>query len=320
MSQSHYETVVCPGCQNAKKFAVWDLINVTKDPLLEAPLLSGELTTFRCRKCKTETPIRRDLLYHDMLRKFALWLKHPGGNSPALATAAASLLASLSSDYACRLVASFDELAEKIRLTRDGHSDVAMELVKFGLISRMKLSADLPVLYFATEIDRLGRRTFVFHCQEGKGPLAIRSQESDSSSILRDHLRAVQAQAATIGNQWVRVDRAHLLQAIGLQAPRDSTAAGISLDNQSIQVYTLGQSPEFDSPHEMDAWVAAGATTFQATTWRIGREVSAREVELHRDRKTGCLYVVFRRMGRNWKRHFVARTIFEELKAKEARV
>ena len=123
MSRSHSETISCSTCRNIQEFTVWESVNVSVDPELKQLLLNGDLTTFHCANCGHEAHVAFDCLYHDMDRSLALWLKYPDDSGTAhIDPAALGLLSAIDSKYKCRIVTSFHELLDKIRVFEDGFS------------------------------------------------------------------------------------------------------------------------------------------------------------------------------------------------------
>ncbi|MBT4502597.1 MAG: hypothetical protein HOC74_33000 [Gemmatimonadetes bacterium] len=57
MSSSRKEILRCSNCSAEQPFTVWESINVSVDPKLKQPLLSGDLTKFWCRRCGNEAHV-----------------------------------------------------------------------------------------------------------------------------------------------------------------------------------------------------------------------------------------------------------------------
>jgi len=62
----------CPACGEESEVSVWRAMNVTTDPDAKELLLSGSVNVFSCPKCRYESLLDIDLLYHDMERKFSV--------------------------------------------------------------------------------------------------------------------------------------------------------------------------------------------------------------------------------------------------------
>lgn len=77
MSLPRSETIECPRCRRSQEVSIWASVNVTTDPDLKREVLDGTIARFRCQTCRHSTKIEYDLLYHDMTKRLAVWLKYP---------------------------------------------------------------------------------------------------------------------------------------------------------------------------------------------------------------------------------------------------
>ncbi len=62
----------CPACGAESQATVWRSMNVTLDPDAKKQLLAGTVNVFSCPKCRYESLLDVDLLYHDMTRGFCV--------------------------------------------------------------------------------------------------------------------------------------------------------------------------------------------------------------------------------------------------------
>jgi len=62
----------CPACGEESSTTVWRSMNVTQDPDAKELLLAGTVNVFQCPKCRYESLVDIDFLYHDMERKFCV--------------------------------------------------------------------------------------------------------------------------------------------------------------------------------------------------------------------------------------------------------
>ena len=62
----------CPACGEESQVEVWRSMNVTQDPDAKELLLAGTVNVFQCPKCRYESLLDVDFLYHDMERKFSV--------------------------------------------------------------------------------------------------------------------------------------------------------------------------------------------------------------------------------------------------------
>jgi Zn ribbon nucleic-acid-binding protein len=62
----------CPACGEESQVAVWRSMNVTQDLDAKELLLAGTVNVFQCPKCRYESLLDVDFLYHDMERQFSV--------------------------------------------------------------------------------------------------------------------------------------------------------------------------------------------------------------------------------------------------------
>ncbi len=74
MSISHATEMRCPECGSKHKVRIWKSMNVTIDPEAKADLLHDRINLFSCKDCNFEGVVPVDLLYHDMEKRFCVWL------------------------------------------------------------------------------------------------------------------------------------------------------------------------------------------------------------------------------------------------------
>src|SRR6266536_2569587 len=139
MSRKIMRRYRCPTCGHAQDFEQWDTINVTLNPELKAPLLSHQLTTFKCARCNRATPVEHNLLYHDMGKHFMVWLMGYNVDGTSLAAVATLLAQAARGDkYKLRRVHSFNDLIEKVLVLSDDIDDRVTELFKATLPQRLR--------------------------------------------------------------------------------------------------------------------------------------------------------------------------------------
>jgi hypothetical protein len=211
MSQSAVTTLTCPHCRHGQDFTVWHSVNVSQDPELKPRVLDRSLTTFTCESCGSSVSIEQDLLYHDMDRRLMI-LRRSGGDDPeGLADKSFGLLNTLSGNaYAFRLVATMNELVEKVLIWEDNLDDRSVEVFK-------------EVVWQALKEDQRGGHGQLFYggivCQPG-GEAEIElvlSNDSGNLSMtlpLESEFRRLEKQiarclpsAASEDGKWLRVDR-----------------------------------------------------------------------------------------------------------------
>lgn len=62
----------CPACGEESSAPVWRSMNVTQDPEAKELLLAGTVNVFQCPKCRYESMLDIDFLYHDMEKRFCV--------------------------------------------------------------------------------------------------------------------------------------------------------------------------------------------------------------------------------------------------------
>jgi predicted RNA-binding Zn-ribbon protein involved in translation (DUF1610 family) len=72
MSVRETVEVTCPACGAEAQATVWRSMNTTLDPDAKALLLAGSVNVFTCPKCRYESLVDTDFLYHDMEHRFCV--------------------------------------------------------------------------------------------------------------------------------------------------------------------------------------------------------------------------------------------------------
>jgi hypothetical protein len=175
-------------------------------------------------QCGEEAHVEHDLLYHDMVKRLAIWLKYPDDKRsfrehdqgsdifPKIGTATGAR-------YTCRAVASFHDLLEKILLFDDGYSDIAIELFKFGVCVREGVDIADPLYYETTRRRILGGQSIkLVHIVRGES--LERSYDcARYFAPLAPTARKLEESFSAVVEPWPCVDRKYvvaLLQASGL--------------------------------------------------------------------------------------------------------
>jgi hypothetical protein len=139
MSKSHLIPYYCPRCGAESEVTAWESINATLDPKLKDDLLNGKLWKFTCDKCEYSEDAPYSLLYHDMRRHFMVWLVPPEADGRIRLEENDIQMpeAEQMGGYHLRLVASVNDLIEKILLFDAGLDDRVIEVLK-GMIRRQE--------------------------------------------------------------------------------------------------------------------------------------------------------------------------------------
>ena len=222
MSQSAVTTLTCPQCGHSQDFTVWHSVNVSQDPELKPRVLDRSLTTFACESCGGTASIEQDLLYHDMDRRLMILRRSGGGDDEGLMDKSFGLLNAPSGNaYAFRLVATMNELVEKVLIWEDKLDDRSVEVFK-------------EVVWQALEEDQRGGHGQLFYggiVRQPGGEAEIElvlSNDSGNLSMtlpLESEFRRLEKQiarclpsAASQNGKWLRVDRDYARAILDQQA------------------------------------------------------------------------------------------------------
>lgn len=133
----HQVMAQCPVCLNEEEITIWDVIDVSTDPDLKEKLLLKTLQSLECRNCGNSTLIASPLIFRDPERHVLIECRPELGPDDLLARlhdlqAVGSTLwpQPAESQPFRRLVASINDLIEKILIHDQGIDDRALEIVK----------------------------------------------------------------------------------------------------------------------------------------------------------------------------------------------
>ena len=216
MSRAVQESVKCPSCQAESAFSMWTSLNATLDPDRKRQLLDGELFRFKCAGCGSETPIVYPMLYHDMERRFMIWMCPPDASGRSLDPTEAGVHASGQKEgYTTRRVTSVNDLLEKILTFDSKLNDLALEMIKLALLAQMqqdgRANEDVE-LHFA-QIDRddagVEQLTFALVTPTGANGATVAREPiySDMSKAVAELSGRKHAPA----EDWPRIDAKYLL-------------------------------------------------------------------------------------------------------------
>ena len=131
--------VTCPHCGNEVSITHWQTVNATLHPALRRRVLNGSIIRHHCPTCNQGFGVKGPLLYHDVKRRFMVWLDFevPGAPPPTWRTDTLETSAAALKDYQFRLVSEWDELVEKINIFENGWDDRILETLKLFVIERV---------------------------------------------------------------------------------------------------------------------------------------------------------------------------------------
>ncbi len=130
MSMKQSLNVTCPECGKESVCTAWPSVNEQLDPEVKKELLTGELTMFTCSFCGTRRRLCYPLLYHDMKTCCMVHLVFDGSTHENDEQHDMFLRMAQKDHYRFRIVDSFNELQEKIRIFDAGLDDRIVEIFK----------------------------------------------------------------------------------------------------------------------------------------------------------------------------------------------
>lgn len=235
MSRPVQEKVVCPDCKTESAFTAWTSLNVTLDPAQKESLLSGALFRFTCPSCGAQSQIVYPMLYHDMERQFMIWMVPPdesGRTAPPQDPGRAAMHGI--EHYTFRLVASLNELYEKI-LTFDAQlDDYTIEMVKLAMAAQMPepdRSTGAEVYFAELEPDPAGGggEVLTFAVVTPSGTKGARvPREPVYSSMQKAVAELTSRKPASPPGEWPRVNAEHLMSLTDLSERAEGDAGGES--------------------------------------------------------------------------------------------
>lgn len=143
MSKSSITPIECTNCGLIQDFTLWNSINADFDPTLKDSLINRKLQQTDCDSCGNTAVVNYPMLYHDMSHKTLVYhladLKRTQLEQEGFETHF--------EDYQFRVVESWNELIEKIKLLDANLDDKVIELFKMVILGQLEASVDSP-LYF----------------------------------------------------------------------------------------------------------------------------------------------------------------------------
>jgi len=213
VSRNHQETIGCSQCGNHQDFVVWDSVNVSVDPNLKKSLMDGDLTTFICSNCGNEAHVEFDCLYHDMDNSLAIWLKHPDADGlVSVDPRALEMFSSFMENYTRRIVTSFHELLDKIRIYDDGFIDYSIELLKLLICIREGIDIESPFYYSRIESSFLRQKSLEFVLATNEGFVERQYPLKQYLNSIKPLMPKVIAAAEEESEDWPYVNRSFMVR------------------------------------------------------------------------------------------------------------
>lgn len=139
MSMEMNEQVECPECGKKSDFTIWKSLNIDLDPQMREKVMNGTLFEFECPHCNKKSNIVYPFLYHDMTHGLMCYFDSPDNLDEILESIENMKKDELASiamkNEQIRVVFSYPELVEKIKIFEAGLNDRALELLKL-LVSK----------------------------------------------------------------------------------------------------------------------------------------------------------------------------------------
>lgn len=164
MSRFNIEKIACPRCGKDSDFRVWSSINTALDPEMKKQVRTREAFKFVCPFCGADANVDYGFLYHQMEDQIIIHYAQGeesfndaynmlSGNDERLT---GNLGLNLFEGYTKRVVASQNQLLEKLAIFDAGLDDRIVEIIKVIFWAQMQEShKDISVdeIFYYTEQD-----------------------------------------------------------------------------------------------------------------------------------------------------------------------
>lgn len=154
MSRNTIRRVTCPKCGAEKEVAIWESVNTSVDPSLKQMVLERRLTEFVCPSCGYTTPVIYGFLYHQPEDKVMISFVTSDDQVQGVINSFTTPPFNMFPGYKKRVVRSYEELTEKIRIFDSGLDDRVIEIEKLLLFPKIKAALpDAVGVYFSKKND-----------------------------------------------------------------------------------------------------------------------------------------------------------------------
>jgi hypothetical protein len=205
MSETKQQRFTCPHCGHDQEFSVWESVNVSQTPAIKEQVLKRELSRFTCSGCARALWVGHAIHYHDVGRKLMIWLPHGQAQKPPLAEGSAVMNLMAKTGYAFRLVESYNELIEKIRVFDDQQDDRVLEALKLSIMGEQKAPSG-QMLFYDGIVERAGSNKAVRLAvvkKEGKTVQEVSWEELQRQATALSRAPISEGESG----KWLRVDR-----------------------------------------------------------------------------------------------------------------
>jgi predicted nucleic-acid-binding Zn-ribbon protein len=144
MSEQTLLEISCPNCLSNQIVTLWNSINVTLDPDLEKKFYDRDINQFTCEKCGYSAFVEKDLLYHNMEKKFMIQFLQDGSQDRVQAyindmaelnedLSKVVTVANINESYSLRVTNDMNQLMETVKIFNEGLSDIVIYIFKHSL-------------------------------------------------------------------------------------------------------------------------------------------------------------------------------------------
>jgi CpXC motif protein len=212
MAMCSVHEISCPECQHSQRVPVYSTINVTLSPEVREDFHRDRINCLHCQECGANTLIATELVYNDMAAQTMIWLLWPDEDGQiAIPEEADKGIALFMSDgYRLRVVGSYLDLKEKVRIFDGKLDDRLIEMIKLSLRWQMTHDDTQPdpdqMFYDSIVPDDDGAEQLIFACVDDSGDVTFiglpkETYDGFSSSVMRELARR-----DDIEQRWLLVD------------------------------------------------------------------------------------------------------------------
>lgn len=135
MSLSSVAKVSCPKCGKQADFGIWKSVNTNLNPELVEQIENTSIFDFTCPSCGTVTKVAYPMLLNDMEHKMMIWYS-PNRDEDVMKEmdTQAKMMSGMGIKF--RITYNPFEFAQKVRISRYGLDDRAIELLKYLTVKR----------------------------------------------------------------------------------------------------------------------------------------------------------------------------------------
>jgi hypothetical protein len=255
MSKITQALIQCPHCDGIAEYNVYVSANVTIDPSLKHKVLDGSLSWKTCEKCGLGFNAAHDLLYHDMDKKFCVWLKYENEYGEIELEPLAKQADKVFTKHRLRIVFSRDELIEKIKLAEESYDDIFIETVKLFHSIKNEIDIISPFFYERTETKRGCNMVVFIHKPDDAEPTRHRLEINDAENTVGPFVPQITSALTSEWAPWMWVNRESILQAMkasGLIEPPTETYRVHVLNPSGYRVEEWVIDDEKDREHFRD--------------------------------------------------------------------